>query len=93
MSSNTSHLRTRSERGPAVDSPSFATLVGFPVLLVAALVALSYPLAAATALAATALAVKGTQFGLAALVRRTNDAPRRVTVPGVGTVTVSIAPL
>jgi hypothetical protein len=61
-------------------------------LLVALLVAVSYPLATAAALVATALIAKVVQFALATLVRRTNGAPRRLTVPGVGTVTVSVTP-
>jgi len=84
--------RTRSESRPAVASPSLAALVAFPLVLVALLVAVSYPLAAAAALVATALAAKTVQFALATLVRRTNGAPRRLTVPGVGTVTVSVTP-
>lgn len=83
---------TRSEPRPAVASPSLATLVAFPLLLVALLVAVSYPLAAAAAVVATLLVAKTGQFALAALVRQTDGAPRRLTVPGVGTVTVSVTP-
>ena len=90
MSPNTPPAR--SEPRPAVASPSLATLVAFPLLLVALLVAVSYPLAAATALVGTLLAVKTGQFALAALVRQTDGTPRRLTVPGVGTVTVSVTP-
>jgi hypothetical protein len=59
---------------------------------VALLVAVSYPLAAAAAVVATLLAAKTGQFALAALVRQTDGTPRRLTVPGVGTVTVSVTP-
>jgi len=93
MSSHTSRLRTRSEPGPTVPSASLASLIGFPVAAFALLVVASYPLASVAVLAVTALATKAVQVTLAALVRRTNGAPRRVTVPGVGEVTISVAPV
>lgn len=91
MSSHTPRA-TRSEPRPAAPSPSLTTLVAFPLVLVALLVAVSYPLAAAAVLIAATLAAKAGQFALATLVERTNGAPHRLRVPGVGTVTVSVTP-
>lgn len=44
-------------------------------------------------LAVLAAATKLAQVALAALVRSSAHAPRQVTVPGVGTVTISVAPV
>lgn len=71
---------------------SLASLVAYPLVLVALLVVASYPVAAAAVLIGTALATKVVQVTLAALVRRSSDTPRRLTVPGVGTLTIRLAP-
>jgi hypothetical protein len=61
-------------------------------VLVAPLVVASYPLATFTVLTVTTPGTKVAQVALAALVRRSGETPRQVTVPGVGTVTVQVAP-
>jgi len=76
-----------------VTDASLASLVAYPLVLVALLAVVSYPLAAVAVLAATAIATKVVQTTLAALVRRTDGRPRRLTVPGVGEVTISVAPV
>jgi|GEM_PF-2853328 len=92
MSSNTSHLRTRSDRYRPAAGASLASLVGYPLVLIALLVVASYPMATVAVLTVTALGTKVAQVALAALVRRSGKTPRQVTVPGVGTVTVQVAP-
>ncbi|PSP94631.1 hypothetical protein BRC91_05215 [Halobacteriales archaeon QS_4_62_28] len=87
---STPPLHARFDRRLSTSDPSLASVVGFPVLLLALLVVVSYPLLAATVLFGTAVGTIVVQIGLSALVRRTSDAPRAFTVPGVGTVTVRL---
>jgi len=93
MSLHTSHPRTRSDRGPTVAPVSLVSALGFPLLLVALLAAASYPLASLVALSVLAVSAKLVQFALATLVCRIATSPRQLTIPGVGTVTISVAPI
>lgn len=61
-------------------------------MVVALLVAISYPVAAVTAAVGAVAALVVARAALPSLVRRVSDTPRHVRVPGVGTVTVRVSP-
>lgn len=75
-----------------VDDTTPAGLVAFPLVLVGLLLAVAYPLAAATLLAGSVLALKTLQVGLAAVVHRAGNRIRKLTIPGVGTVEYRLTP-
>jgi len=90
--SHTPRSNQETTHGSLTSDPSLTTFVGFPLVLVALLLAVSNPLVAATVAATVALAAKSLQVGLSAYVRRTGDRIRALDVPGVGTVEFRVIP-
>jgi hypothetical protein len=86
------HSNPETMRDSLTDDPSLVTLVGFPLALVALLVAAGNPLAAVATVATVALVAKCLQVNLAAYARRAGDRIRELDIPGVGTVRFRVVP-
>ena len=66
--------------------PSLVSLLAVPVVLLALMWAMNYPLLAVAALSVTIAAVVLLRRGGRRLLRRLYDRTRRLTIPGIGTV-------